>query len=66
MVRALVATMLKVGRQRISLEQLASCFSHDNSFVDFSAPAHGLFLVSVDYPAGTFPIVGVDTSGSIS
>ena len=50
MVRALVATQLQVGRERISLEDLASIIEIKNcAKADFSAPAHGLFLMEVGY-----------------
>lgn len=55
MVRALVATMLKVGRGRLSMEQLTNALAAEKSTdVDFSAPAHGLFLVAVEYPKHYF------------
>jgi tRNA pseudouridine38-40 synthase len=52
MVRALVATMLKVGRGRYTEEDLSGIFTNgdNDKAVDFSAPAHGLFLVRVQYP----------------
>jgi tRNA pseudouridine38-40 synthase len=53
MVRALVATMVKVARGKLSLAQLEKLLkSETNSGVDFSAPALGLFLTGVEYPAG--------------
>ena len=51
MVRGLVATMVKVGRQKISLEEFMHVLnSKDNTIADFTAPAHGLFLEKVNYP----------------
>lgn len=51
MVRALVATMLKVGRGKISIDQFEKIFSIDETgSVDFAAPCQGLFLVAVKYP----------------
>jgi tRNA pseudouridine38-40 synthase len=51
MVRALVATMLKLARKNITLIQFHEIInSHDNTKADFSAPSQGLFLVSVKYP----------------
>jgi len=51
MVRALVATMLKVSRGSISLEQLREIIESKNcGNADFSAPAKGLFLQQVNYP----------------
>lgn len=50
MVRALVATMLKVGRGVLSLEDFKTIIeSHNCQSADFSAPAHGLFLMNVKY-----------------
>jgi tRNA pseudouridine38-40 synthase len=51
MVRALVATMLRVGRGKLSLEDFTSIFERRESlFVDFSSPPQALFLASVNYP----------------
>lgn len=51
MVRALVATMLKVGRGTISMEQFREIIESKNcANADFSAPARGLFLEEVRYP----------------
>lgn len=52
MVRGLVATMLRVGRGTLTLEDFAHIIeAKDCSKADFSAPGHGLFLVAVHYPA---------------
>jgi len=57
MVRGLVATMAKVGRQKISLDEFKTVLDlKDNTMADFTAPAHGLFLESVNYP---YPITFV-------
>ncbi|MCU0375633.1 MAG: tRNA pseudouridine(38-40) synthase TruA [Chitinophagaceae bacterium] len=51
MVRALVATMLQVGRGRITLQQFEEIIlAKDCTRADFSAPAHGLCLEQVIYP----------------
>jgi tRNA pseudouridine38-40 synthase len=51
MVRALVATMLQVGRKKISIQQFQDIIhSADNKKADFSAPAHGLYLARVSFP----------------
>jgi len=51
MVRALVATMLKVSRGTISLAELKEIIASKNcANADFSAPAKGLFLEQVSYP----------------
>jgi tRNA pseudouridine38-40 synthase len=50
MVKALVGTMLRVGRQIISLDEFEKIFeSKDCCKADFSVPAHGLFLINVEY-----------------
>jgi tRNA pseudouridine38-40 synthase len=51
MVRALVGTMVKVGRKKISVESFQNVLlSKDSAMADFSAPGHGLFLDDVIYP----------------
>lgn len=51
MVRGLTATMLQVGRKKITLEQFSAIIeSKDCTKADFSVPAHGLFLVEVAFP----------------
>lgn len=51
MVRALTATMLKVGRGKMSLEQFAAIIEQkDNTKAHFDVPGHGLFLREVVYP----------------
>lgn len=55
MVRALVGTMLKVGREKISVDDFELAFTNNkNSIVDFAAPAKGLHLNSVTYPVRIF------------
>ncbi|MEN9883989.1 MAG: hypothetical protein RLZZ420_1206 [Bacteroidota bacterium] len=50
MVRALVGTMVKVGRGRITQHEFEQIMlAKDCSKADFSAPAHGLFLENVLY-----------------
>jgi tRNA pseudouridine38-40 synthase len=50
MVRGLVGTMLKVGTGKISIASFKKIIeSGDVSQVDFSTPARGLVLVSVNY-----------------
>lgn len=51
MVRALVATMVKVGRGKITIDQFVQIKkAMDSKLADFSAPAHGLHLDAVIYP----------------
>lgn len=55
MVRAFVATLLKMGRQKLSIDEFREVIEgKDSSKASFGAPAHGLFLVSVNYPADYF------------
>ncbi len=50
MVRALVATMLKVGRGQLTIDEFQQLIEQKNSAnAFFDAPAHGLFLVKVAY-----------------
>ena len=51
MVRALTATMLKVGRQKMGLEEFRSVIElKDCTMASFAVPAHGLFLTRVNFP----------------
>ncbi|MEO6221595.1 MAG: tRNA pseudouridine(38-40) synthase TruA [Ginsengibacter sp.] len=51
MVRGVVATMLQVGRGKISLHQLAGIIqAKDCTKANFSVPPQGLFLVEVVFP----------------
>lgn len=55
MIRGLVATMLKVARDNISLNDLRNILAaKDCSKADFSAPAHGLCLTNVAFPDHVF------------
>lgn len=50
MVKGLVGTMLKVGRKKISIGEFQKLVgSLDSSLADFSVPAHGLWLLQVNY-----------------
>lgn len=50
MVRALTATMLRVGRGKISLDEFCSIIeARDCTKASFAVPAHGLFLMKVEY-----------------
>ncbi len=50
MVRALTATMLRVGTQKISISDFVSIIqAKDCTVASFDTPAHGLFLTSVIY-----------------
>jgi len=51
MVRALTATMLKVGRGKLSLQNFRDIIeAKDCTKASFAVPGHGLFLQSVQYP----------------
>lgn len=55
MVRALTATMLKVGRNKLSLADFQAIIeSKDCTRASFAVPPHGLFLMSVQYPESCF------------
>jgi len=55
MVRALTSTMLQVGRGKLTLEGFRDVIeARDCTVASFAAPAHGLFLEEVVYPAGYF------------
>lgn len=52
MVRALVATMLKVGTGKLSLDEFRQVIElRDCTKASFASPGHGLFLVKVEFPA---------------
>ena len=53
MVRAIVGTLLEVGRGKLTVEQFRKITEKkDRGAAGASAPAQGLFLVDVEYPAG--------------
>lgn len=55
MVRALTATMLLVGRNKISINKFRDIIQQkDCTRASFSVPPHGLFLISVEYPGKYF------------
>jgi tRNA pseudouridine38-40 synthase len=55
MVRALTATMLKVGRNKMSVTEFEEIINAKNSLkASFGVPAHGLFLIAVNYTAEYF------------
>jgi tRNA pseudouridine38-40 synthase len=56
MVRALTATMLKIGRGKMDLPEFRKVIEgRDCTKASFAVPGHGLFLVSVDFPPGYLP-----------
>lgn len=51
MVRALTATMLRVGRGKLDVEGFRAVIdAKDCAAASFGVPGHGLFLVGVEYP----------------
>ncbi|HEY0434755.1 MAG TPA: tRNA pseudouridine(38-40) synthase TruA, partial [Chitinophagaceae bacterium] len=59
MVRALVGTMLRVGRGKLGLDAFREIIeARDCSKADFAAPAIGLFLMSVNFPEAYFEVQG--------
>jgi tRNA pseudouridine38-40 synthase len=58
MVRLLTASILKVGRHKISLQNFKSLFEEPQK-CGFSVPAEGLFLKKVNYPENYFPAPGL-------
>lgn len=51
MVRAIVGTLLEVGNGKLSKDDFRSIIEQkDRKFAGTSAPAHGLFLVDIEYP----------------
>jgi tRNA pseudouridine38-40 synthase len=56
MVRGLVGTMLKLGREQMDIARFRAIIeAKDCSQADFTTPPQGLFLVSVVYPYGFLP-----------
>lgn len=55
MVRAIVGTLLSVGSNKMSVEGFVKVIeSKDRSKAGTSAPAHGLSLISIEYPEKIF------------
>jgi tRNA pseudouridine38-40 synthase len=55
MVRAIVGTMLKVGRKKISLDDFCQIIeSRNRSAAGQSVPGHALFLNKINYPENAF------------
>jgi len=58
MVRAITATLLKIGRHKLSISEFEQLFTTE-ARAGYSVPAHGLFLTKVNYPENYFPASGV-------
>jgi tRNA pseudouridine38-40 synthase len=55
MVRALTATMLKIGRGKLTIEEFRDIITaKDCTLASFAVPPQGLVLLSVGYPEGLF------------
>lgn len=55
MVRAIVGTMIPVGRGKLAPEAIEEILKgRDRGLAGQSAPAHGLTLTAIEYPAGLF------------
>ncbi len=51
MVRAIVGTLIEIGEHKLKREDLIDIIkSEDRSQAGYSVPAHGLYLVAVEYP----------------
>jgi tRNA pseudouridine38-40 synthase len=58
MIRGLIGTMLHVGREQTDLDAFKEIIlSKNEQNVDFSTPAHGLYLSEINYP-GYFQKIG--------
>ena len=55
MVRALTATMLQVGRNKITIKEFGEIIEYqDCTKATFATPSHGLFLKKIEYPDECF------------
>ncbi len=56
MVRAIVGTLMKVGKRKLSIEDFRLIIENqDRRGAGASAPAQGLFLVDIEYPDWIYP-----------
>jgi len=63
MVRAIVGTLIEVGRGKINIMQFREIIeSKDRGKAKYSAPAKGLFLTSVEYPQSITEIISCNNS----
>lgn len=62
MVRALTGSMLKLGREKITLEQFKMLFEGEDK-CGFSVPAYGLYLKNVRFPENYFSAPGLAFTG---
>ena len=55
MVRAIVGTLMQVGRNKMTLDQFRKIIEQKNrGEAGMSAPAHALFLTDIEYPETIF------------
>tara|TARA_B100001250_G_C19608150_1_gene703692 strand:- start:21 stop:782 length:762 start_codon:yes stop_codon:yes gene_type:complete len=55
MVRAIVGTLIQVGKNKISIEDFNNIIiQRDRNKAGFSVPAYGLYLTNVEYPKNIF------------
>ena len=55
MVRAIVGTLIEVGKNKISIEDFDKVIiQRDRGKAGFSVPASGLYLLDVEYPEHIF------------
>lgn len=53
MVRAIVGTLINIGLGKITIEDLNAILASKNrSEAGYSVPAHGLYLIQIEYPEG--------------
>jgi tRNA pseudouridine38-40 synthase len=62
MVRAITATLLRIGRHKLSISDFEKLFEEGKK-AGYSVPAHGLFLIKVRYPQNYFPVSGLPFTG---
>ena len=62
MVRLITASLLRIGRHKLSPEQFHGLFKGDEK-CGLSVPPYGLFLKSVRYPENYFPAPGLSFTG---
>ena len=62
MVRLITATLLKLGRGKISFNDFQNLFSKERKAV-YSVPAYGLYLKRVNYPENYFPATALRFTG---
>ena len=67
MVRAIVGTLLDVGRTKITTNQFIEIIeAKDRSFAGTSAPPQGLYLVDIKYPEDVFMKVSSKTNNLVT